>query len=141
MAIYKVGEAQPEGLLSKSEEAPYEIAVVNSPTLILPYELMVEIFDWHMLMGGRRTTALLVCKRWTTVAYSSPRLWSRISVTNSPRYRRCLRGSVICTDLDHLRLVLSRSGSCPLQVALSFLSNTLPLGNESISSASLVSGP
>ena len=141
VAAREAGQARSEELQRKLEGALYELSVVNSPTLVLPYELMAEIFDWHMLMGGRCTTTLLVCKRWTMVAYSSPRLWSRISVTNHARNPRYLRGSVICTDLDHLRLVLSRSRSCPLQVELSFLSEGLPRLDESISSASLMHGP
>ena len=114
VAVHKTGQAWPEELRSKLEEAPYELSVVNSPTLMFSYELMAEIFDWHMLIGGRWTTRLLVCKWWTMVAYSSPRLWSRISVTNHPRGPRYLRGSVICTDVDQLRLVLSRSRYRPL---------------------------
>ena len=141
VAVREAGQAWPEELRRKLEGAPYELSVVNSPTLVLPYELMAEIFDWHLLIGGRWTTMLLVCKRWTMVAYSSPRLWSRISVTNHARSPRYLQGSVICTDLDHLRLVLSRSRSCRLQVELSFLSEPFPHLDESISSASLMHGP
>ena len=140
VAIHEEGQGGPERLQSELEEAPYELDVVNSPILVLPHELMAEIFDWHMLMGGRWTTGLLVCKRWTMVAYSSPRLWSRISVTNHRNGPRYLRGSVICTDLDHLCLVLSRSQSCPLQVELSFLSLTTPFRNKYRSSASLRPG-
>ena len=89
-------------------------------TLNLPYEVMAEIFILHMLMDGSWVTRLLVCKRWTMVAYSSPRLWARISVTNHSRFPRYLRGSVICTNPDRLRSVLSLSRSCPLQVEISF---------------------
>ena len=138
-AVHEAGQARPEELRRRLEGAPYELSVVISPTLVLPCELMAEIFNWHMLMGERRTTALLVCKRWTMMAYSSPQLWSRISVTNHPHW--CHRGSIICTNLDHLRLVLSHSRSCPLQVELSFLSDPLLQCAESITSASLVFGP
>ena len=141
VAVREAGQAWPEELRRRLEGAPYELSVVNSPTLVLPYELMAEIFDWHMLKGGRWTTTLLVCKRWSMVAYSSPRLWSRISVTDDQDCPRYLRGSVICTDLDHLRLVLSRSRSCRLQVELSILSEPFPHLDESISSASLMHGP
>ena len=141
VAVHEAGQGGPEGLQGELEEPPYELDVANSPTLVLPHELMAEIFDWHMLMGGRWTTSLLVCKRWTMVAYSSPRLWSRISVTNHRGGRRYLRGSVICTDLDHLRLVLSRSQSCPLQVELCFLTLLKPYRNGYSSNASLRPGP
>ena len=140
-AIRGAERARPEELRRKLEEAPYELAVVNSPTLVLPSEVMGEIFDWHLLMGGRWTTTLLVCKRWTMVACSSPRLWARITVTDHPRGPRYLRGSVICTDLDHLRLVLSRSRSRPLQVEISFLFLAMRYRNENNSTASLMPGP
>ena len=131
VAVHEVGQAWPEKLRRKLEGAPYELSVINSPTLVLPHELMAEIFDWHMLMGGR----------WTTVAYSSPQLWSRISVTNHARGERYLEGSVICTDLDDLRIVLSRSRSCRLRVELFFLPDAFPRRDESITSASLMPGP
>ena len=136
VAVREAGRVRPEELWRELEEAPYESSVVNYSTLMFSYELMAEIFDWHMLMGGKWTTTLFVCKRWTTVAYGSPRLWARISVTDHPRGSRYLRGSVICTDLDHLRLVLSRSRSCPLQVELSFLFFTITYRDEHRSTAS-----
>ena len=141
VAVREAEQAWPEELWRALEGPPNELSLVNSPILILPYEIMAEIFDWHMLMGGRWTTTLLVCKRWTMVAYSSPQLWTRISVTNHARGPRYLRGSVLCTDLDHLRLVLSRSRFCRLQVELSFLFDAFPHRDEFISSASLKPGP
>ena len=41
-------QAWPEELRRALEGAPYELSLVNSPILILPYELIAEIFDWHM---------------------------------------------------------------------------------------------
>src|SRR5258706_782960 len=120
------GRARLEELPSKLEKVPNcELAVVNS---LIPWELMAEIFDWHMLMGGRWTTTLLVCKWWTMVAYNSPRLWARITLTNLPRCGPYLRGSVVCADHDYLRLVLSRSRSHPLQLELSIRMNRWPHG-------------
>ena len=140
-AIREAGRTQLDELWCRLGGGQYnELAVVHSPTLILPYELMAEIFDWHMLMGGRWMTTLLVCKQWAMVAYSSPRLWSRISVTNLPQHLPSLRGLVLCTDLDYLGLALSRSRSCPLQLELSFHFNALSYG-QSGSSSSLIHGP
>jgi hypothetical protein len=119
--VHEAGRARREDLQSQLEDTKYALSVVNSPALVLPCEVMEEVFDWHMLMGGRLATALLVCKWWTAVAYGSPRLWARISVTNMPDCdRNLLPGSVRCTDLNQLRLVLSRSRSSPLQVEISF---------------------
>ena len=140
-AVRNAGRVRSEKLWEKLEETPFELELVNSPTHILPDELMAEIFDWHMLMGGRLTTMLLICKRWSMVAYSSPRLWARISVTNHAFRPRRLRGSILCADLDYLRLVLSRSRSCPLELELSFSSNASPHHLEYSSSSLLMSEP
>ena len=126
VAAREAGRARLEEFRSELEESQHESSVVDLPTLLLPCELMAEIFDWHMLMGGRLADTLLVCKWWTMVAYTSPRLWARITVTNLPLCGPYLRGSVVCTDHDYLRLVLSRSRSYPLQLELSFTFNELP---------------
>ena len=142
VAVREAGQAWPEESRIRLEGTPCELAVVNFPTQILPDELMTEIFDWHMLMGGSLTTTLLVCKRWTMLAYCSPRLWARISVTNHAfRPPRCLRGSIRCANLDHLRLVLSRSRSCPVELELSFSSNASPHHIEYSSSSLFMPEP
>jgi len=139
-AVRKGRRVRSEELRENLEEPPYELDLVNSSTQVLPHELMAEMFDWHVLMGGRLTTTLLVCKRWSMVAYRSPRLWSRIFITDFPQQLPYLRGTVLCTDLDYLRLVLSRSRSSPLQLELFFRFKPFPSG-EWDSSGSLIYGP
>ena len=143
--VHEAGRARLEELASKLEEVQYnELAVVGSLIMTVPCELMTEIFDWHMLMGGRMTTTLLVCKRWTMVAYSSPQLWSRITVAYLPFNTRYLRGSILCTDLDYLRLVLSHSQACPLQLEIRFETVNSPFEPTPIpfnGSTSLMHGP
>ena len=135
------GRTQLGELQSKLEKDQYyDLAVVKSLILKIPWELMAEIFEWHMLMGGRWTTTLLVCKWWTMVVYTSPRLWARITVTNQPQRWRYLRGSVVCTDLDYLHLVLSRSRAYPLQLELSLTFNQLPHDIDK-GTSSLTHGP
>jgi len=145
-AVSKAERVRSEELREKLEETPFELELVNSSTLILPDELMADIFDWRMLMGGGLTTMLLVCKRWSMVAYSSPRLWARISVTNHPSSshepdHRRIPGSILCADLDYLRLLLSRSRSCPLQLELCFSPTPSPLHPEYSSSSLLTPEP
>ena len=84
----------------------YKSSVIASPILDLPHEVTAEIFQWHTWIGGNLQILLLVCKRWTAIAYASPRLWSRISLYNS------------CMSLNQLRLFLSRSQSAPLQIGI-----------------------
>src|SRR5258706_7293012 len=140
-AVREAGRARLEEVREKLKGVQHEVAVVHSLTLLLPYELMAEILDWHMLVGGTLAATLLVCKRWTMVAYSSPRLCVSIAVTNLLYDPRLHQVSVLCTDFDHLRLVLSRSQSCPLQVELSFQSLVSSERTNYSSSASLTCGP
>ena len=138
----KGGRERLEELRRKLADVKYELAVIKSPVLILPYEVMAEIFNWHMLMGGSLTTMLLVCTRWTTVAYSSPRLWSRIAVSDRDHAQLRLQGGIRCTTLDHLHSVLSHSQSSPLQIELSFITYAESVsGNNSTLSSSLRRGP
>jgi hypothetical protein len=127
-AVREEGRARLEELRRKLADAKHELAVINSPILTLPYEVTAEVFNWHLLMGGNLTTTLLVCKRWTMVGYSSPRLWSRIVVSDLRRDQLGLRpgqfhlqGAIRCSDLISLRLALSRAQSSPLQIEISFL--------------------
>ena len=126
-------------LRRKLADAEHELAVVISPILILPYEVTAEMFNWHLLMGGNMTIILLICKRWTTVAYSSPRRWSRIAVGDR-LYQLRLQGAIRCGDLDKLRAVLSRTRSSPLQLEFSWYNDdTYP--DQSVPSTTLRWGP
>ena len=138
-AAQEEGRGRLEELRRKLADAKHKLAVVQSPILILPYEITAEIFNWHMLMGGNLNTVLLVCKGWITVAYSSPRLWSRIVVINCFPPGVCLQGAIRCETVDYLRSVLSRAQASPLQVELS-LSN-FEIGKDDPQSSSLRYGP
>ena len=93
----------------------HKSAVIASPILALPHEVTAEIFQWHTWIGGNLLVLLLVCKRWTAIAYASPRLWSRISLRNCPGW---ILGTLHCRSLNQLRLFLSRSQSSPLQIRI-----------------------
>lgn len=84
-----------------------KLDVINAPILTLPNEITAEFFSCRVLMGGNLKTMLLVCKRWTTLAYSSPRLWSRIAVTDLDTYEIRLKGALICYSASDLRWLKS----------------------------------
>ena len=70
VAAVREGRERLEELMEELEGAQYELAVVHSPILLLPYELMVEIFDWHMAMGEGRLLCYLCAnsgRQWRTV--------------------------------------------------------------------------
>ena len=113
-AVHEAGQPRVEDQLRRElRDLHHELAVIAPPILALPYEVTVEIFQWHTWRGGDLRVLLLVCKWWTAVACASPRLWSRIHL-----------GSPYCRSLNQLRLFLSRSQSSPLQIKVDY-QNTL----------------
>ena len=117
-AVREEGPGRLEELQRKLANARHELVVTHPPILLLPFEITAEIFNWHTLMSGKMKTMLLVCKRWTRVAYSSPRIWSRIAVTDCSPEEVLLQGAIICDTVDYLRAVLARAQASPLQVEL-----------------------
>ena len=108
-AVHDAGRLHLEELRRELADIQYELAVVASPILALPHEIMEEVFQWHAWRGQDLRILLLVCKRWTAIAYASPRLWSRIHL-----------GSQYYRSLNQLRLFLSRSQSAPLQILVHY---------------------
>lgn len=110
-AIHDAEGARLEELRRELADLKHELAVMVSPVLALPQEVTAEIFRWHALIGGRLPILLLVCKRWTAAAYSTPHLWSKLAVTS-------LRTSdaLWCMGLEQFRLSLARTRSTPLQI-------------------------
>ena len=49
VAVRKAGQARLEELRRKFVDDKYVLAVVHSPILLLPYEDMAKIFNWHTL--------------------------------------------------------------------------------------------
>ena len=94
-----------------------------------------------MLIVGNLKTMLLVCKRWTTVAYSNPRLRSRIVVMDDRPYGVVVQGAHLCDTVDYLLSVLARSQASPLQVELYLHGDsTFGICKDSPQSSSLLSG-
>lgn len=142
VAFREEGRDRVEKLRRNLADVKHELAVIKSPVLILPDEVVAEIFNWYMLMGGSLAAVLLVCKWWITVAYSSPRLWSRIAVTDRGRAQLRLQGAIRCTTLNYLHSALSHARSSPLQIELSLGSYAiLDSTNNSSPSSSLLLGP
>ena len=137
-AVREEGGSGLEGWRRKLADVKHELTVIHSPILVLPNEITAEIFNWSMLMGGNLKTMLLVCKGWTTVAYSSPRLWSRVAVLDVIPPKFILQGALKCNTVDSLRSILSRSRASPLQLEL-YLNgdSTFDINKDSPQSSSL----
>ena len=113
--VHDAGRLPLEESKRESADLHDKSSVIASPILDLPHEVTVEIFQWHAWRGEDLRILLLVCKRWTAIAYASPRLWSRISLCG---YNNSSLGSLHCRGLNQLRLFLSRSQSSPLQIGI-----------------------
>ena len=51
-AVREEGGGRLEELRGRLAVAKHELAAIHSPILILPFEIIAEIFSWHMLMRG-----------------------------------------------------------------------------------------
>ena len=114
-AIHDAGRPRLEELQREVADLQHKLVVIASPILALPHEVTAEIFQWHTWIGGDLLILLLVCKRWTAIAYANPRLWSRISLS---KLQNGNLGSLHCRGLNQLRLFLSRSQSSLLQIKI-----------------------
>ncbi|KAF7343063.1 F-box domain-containing protein [Mycena venus] len=92
------------------------------PVLALPAEIISEVFNHFLPVYPQRsaTTGLLsplilsqICRQWRVIAISTPALWRAVMVD-----LRTGRENRVDTELHLLKTSLSRSGSCPLSIAL-----------------------
>ncbi|KAJ7934758.1 hypothetical protein B0H13DRAFT_1508836, partial [Mycena leptocephala] len=88
--------------------------------LELPFEMTAEIFDHFQvrpIYPGRSrpdlqspTLLAQVCRQWRDIAMSSPRLWNSLQLDLDPK--------ILPQQLILLRSWLTRSGTCPLSIAI-----------------------
>ncbi|KAJ7353225.1 hypothetical protein DFH08DRAFT_856251 [Mycena albidolilacea] len=113
-----------ERTISSLKEEKYSLrarlAIYTYPVLTLPNEIVSEIFV-HFLPAfpqfpppiGLLSPYLLcqICRKWRDIAFSTPALWSVISLTF------CKAGRVP-QKLRYLQISIERSGSCRLSLKL-----------------------
>ncbi|KAJ7243748.1 hypothetical protein C8J57DRAFT_1556377, partial [Mycena rebaudengoi] len=108
-----------ERLKRRRREILEDLNAVTSPVLSLPPELICEIFLHCYLPPSVLPTAkdaplLLtqVCRRWRTIALSTPLLWSTVTVA------LLLSSTPTAGAQNMLEMWLERGANCPLSVSL-----------------------
>lgn len=104
-----------QALLSSIRRFPAEVLTAIFEYLLDP----VGAAEHSRLVGGEPIEAKAVCKRWRSIVFSTPSLWSTIyihlfALPNDERTR---------VDVEQLNLHLSRSGTRPLEVRLRTLAS------------------
>ncbi|EJD35582.1 hypothetical protein AURDEDRAFT_130524 [Auricularia subglabra TFB-10046 SS5] len=59
-----------------------------------------------------------VCAPWRKIALSAPRLWTRIQLYSSGTHPLDVQQAALAVQPDRVRLMVSRSGACPLHIEI-----------------------
>ena len=108
-----------EPTLSLLADVKHQFATISAPILRLPTECIAEIMQYFNVHNSA-VILLLVSKRWNTIVKATPRLWSKIVITDTAFYwTRHLKEAHICKSLNHLSFVLAFSKNAALDIELS----------------------
>ena len=96
----------------------------------VPMDVLAEIFLFYLASGPSCSpwTLTAVSRAFRVTAFSTPRLWGRITITIEKYYVRWVHGSEQCNTLPRLQRALSRVAAAPLDIGinLSTYSHTKP---------------
>ena len=86
----------------------------------VPMDVLAEIFLFYLASGPSCSpwTLTAVSRVFRVTAFSTPRLWGRITITNQKYLRRWMNGSEQCNTLPRLQRALSRVAAAPLDIAV-----------------------
>ncbi|KAJ7279449.1 hypothetical protein C8J57DRAFT_1175353, partial [Mycena rebaudengoi] len=110
-----------ERLSAERDTIQAELDSIVYPVLTLPPEITSDIFVWFRCLSGdsgpisRHSAPLLlakICRRWRSIAISTPELWSHLSLWMHP----ARRSDFYATVPDALGIWLARSASHPLTI-------------------------
>lgn len=95
----------------------------TSSIYCIPEELLCDIFQDYLDLGGSPRDLVPVCRAWRDLAFATPRLWSGILwVTSKPStWRQGWARSerlILCRTLEDLRRTLSRAKAAPLDLVI-----------------------
>jgi hypothetical protein len=81
-------------------------------------DVLAEIFLFYLASGPSSSpwTLTAVSRAFRVTAFSTPRLWGRITITNEEGLCRWMNGSEQCNRLRRLQRALSRAAAAPLDI-------------------------
>ena len=96
--------------------------VMNSCTFVVvrkvPTDVLEEIFLFYLASGPSCSpwTLTTVSRTFRVTAFSTPRLWGRITITTEEYSHRWMYGSEQCNTLPRLQRALARAAAAPLDI-------------------------
>jgi hypothetical protein len=83
-------------------------------------DVLAEIFLFYLASGRACSpwTLTAVSRAFRVTAFSTPRLWGQITITNKDPLCRWINGSEQCNTLRRLQRALSRAAAAPLDVVI-----------------------
>lgn len=97
-------------------------------------DILAEIFLFYLASGRACSpwTLTAVSRAFRVTAFSTPRLWGHITITNKDRLSRWAYGSEQCDTLRRLQRALSRAAAAPLDIVINLRteSNMAPKQDE-----------
>lgn len=124
-------EADPDTYPSSGKRPVRGSAKVPFPQSRVPFEILSEIFKWYVVIQKDHPGPWLlvgICRAWRSIAFGTPRLWSAVRVVNPlaeagsadhplPQWRYG-DGRENCITVSHMKMLLSRAKSAPLDIAI-----------------------
>ena len=91
-----------------------------APIGLLPSELLGTIFEAYVASGNSPWSITCVSRRFRTIALASPRLWNRITVSDSiqDELGRYVDGREVCNSVARLEAALRRAQNTLLDISI-----------------------
>jgi len=91
-----------------------------APIGLLPSELLGTIFETYVASGNSPWSITCISRRFRTVAFAFPRLWNRITVSDSiqDELGRYVDGREVCNSVARLEAALRRAQNTLLDVSI-----------------------
>ena len=101
-------------------KALLEQRALLAPIGLLPSELLGTIFEEYVATGDSPWSITCISRRFRTVALDSPRLWNRITVSDSiqDELGRYVDGREVCNSVVRLEAALRRAQNTLLDVSI-----------------------
>ena len=89
-------------------------------------DVLAEIFQFYLASGRSCSpwTLTAVSRAFRATAFSTPRLWGHITITNKDPLCRWMNGSEQCNTLRRLQRALSRAAAIPLDIDINLRTET-----------------
>ncbi|PVF92885.1 hypothetical protein CPB86DRAFT_145772 [Serendipita vermifera] len=124
-----------------------ELSICPTPVIdTLPNEIVALIFQEYVDSGEYLEDLLGISNRWDQIALHTPCLWTKILIENLhsrnycpaplPGERIFRLGALVCFRAEDVKVALSRSGTCPLDIVIFYTTGYGSLDTDFITAVS-----